>query len=139
MVDSWRRALYLPQLESLTRHPNPEIRSRALRAAPVSAVRGGMEQAVVGAIGDSHPQVKLAALTAAARMQIRGALQAVEQSAYSVDNAVSRLACLVLASFGKEGRWILEYMVITCDRRVGGWAAEALGQASLGKALGMEL
>ncbi len=133
MVDAWRRVLHLPQLETLARHPNPEIRSLALRAAPVSAVQGTMEQTILSAFEDPSSQVKLAALRAAARLQIRSSLHVVERASYSLDNQVSRLACLVLASFGNDGHSILQYIVLTGDRRVGNWAAEALGQFSAGR------
>ena len=136
MVDAWRRVLHLPQLESLARHPNPEIRCRALRAAPMSSVRMGMEETVLGALNDPHPRVKLAALAATARMHIYVAMQQVEQAAHSLDNQVSRLACHVLTSFGKEGLAILQYLVVTADGRTGAWAAEALGQASAPSSLG---
>ena len=56
-----------------------------------------------------------------------------------MDNQVSRLACLVLVSFGREGHSILQYIVVTADRRVGNWAAEALGQFSAGRGAGAEL
>ena len=138
MVDAWRRVLHLPQLEALAHHLNPEIRSRALSAAPMSAVRGSLEQTILGAFEDPSPQVKVAALKATARLRIRSSLQAVETASYSVDNQVSRLACLVLASFGRDGYSILQYIVVTADRRVGNWAAEALGQISAGRSVGAE-
>ena len=140
MVDAWRRVLYLPQLETLAHHANPEIRGLALRAAPVSAVRGGMEQTILSAFDDPNPQVKLAALSATARLQLRSGLHAVERACSSLDNQVSRLACLVLASFGKDGLSILRYMVVAGDRRVGNWAAEALGNLSAprGRGTGLE-
>jgi hypothetical protein len=138
MVDAWRRVLHLPELETLAHHPNPEIRSLALRAAPVSAVRGSLDQTILGAFEDPDPQVKLAALKAAARLQIRSSLHAVERASFSVDNQVSRLACLVLASFGRDGHSILQYIVVTGDRRVGNWAAEALGQLSAGRGVGAD-
>ena len=138
MVDAWRRLLYLPDLERLAHHPNPEIRCRALRAAPMSVLRSGMEETVVTALNDPHPRVKLAALTATARMHIFSAMQQVEQATHSLDNQVSRLACLVLTSFGKEGLSILQYLVVTADGRIGAWAAEALGQASAGPGLEVE-
>jgi hypothetical protein len=138
MVDAWRRVLHLPQLETLAHHPNPEIRSLALRAAPVSAVRGSMEQTILRAFEDPSPQVKLAALKATGRLQIRSSLHAVERASYSLDNQVSRLACLVLASFGRDGHSILQYIVVTGDRRVGNWAAEALGHLSAGRGVGDE-
>jgi phage baseplate assembly protein W len=134
MVDAWRRVLYLPRLDELAHHPNLEIRCRALLAAPMSAVRFSMEETVLGALDDPEPRVKLAALTATARMHIHRALRQVEQASQSLDNQVSRLACLVLTSFGKEGNSILQSMVVTGDGRVGAWAAEALGQASAGAA-----
>jgi hypothetical protein len=139
MVDAWRRVLYLPRLEELARHPNLEIRCRALLVAPLSAVRLGMEQTVVRALDDPHPRVKLAALTATARMHIHSALEQVAQASHSLDNQVSRVACRVLASFGKEGHSILRSMVVTGDGRIGAWAAEALGQATGGHSLGSEL
>jgi hypothetical protein len=138
MVDAWRRVLHLPQLETLAHHPNPEIRSLALRAAPVSAVRGSIEQTILRAFEDPSPQVKLAALKATGRLQIRSSLHAVERASYSLDNQVSRLACFVLASFGRDGHSILQYIVVTGDRRVGNWAAEALGHLSAGRGVGDE-
>ncbi len=132
MVDAWRRVLYLPRLDELARHANLEIRCRALLAVPMSAVRFGMEETVLSALDDPEPRVKLAALTATARMHIHRALRQVEQASQSLDNQVSRFACLVLTSFGKEGHSILQSMVVTGDGRVGAWAAEALGQSSAG-------
>jgi hypothetical protein len=138
MLEGWRKVLHLPQIATLVEHENPEIRSRALRAAHLSAVRGGLEQSVLRAVDDTRPAVLAAGLVAAARMQVRSAFRGVEKAVNHIDRNVSRMACLTLATFGKDGQSMLEYFVVTGNRRVSGWAAEALTLARTGRELARE-
>jgi hypothetical protein len=81
----------------------------------------------------------MAALSSVASMRLRGAFDAVQRTAYSPDDALSRQACLTLASFGRDGQASLEYLVVAGDRRVAGWAAEGLARLRLGRGLAQEL
>ncbi len=133
MVHGWNRVLRLPAVVKLMAHSNPEIRSRALRLAPLIAVRRETAPSILDAMGDSDTRVQLAALASAARMRLDGAAKAVEACAHSPDDQISRMACLVLGSLGPEGHTVLESKILTADRRVAAWAAESLARVRIGR------
>jgi hypothetical protein len=139
MIASWRRVLELPALPRLFHHSNAKIRCLAIQITPLSAMRGHLESYILSALEDPIPEVRMAALSSVASMRLRGAFDAVQRTAYSPDDALSRQACLTLASFGRDGQASLEYLVVAGDRRVAGWAAEGLARLRLGRGLAQEL
>jgi hypothetical protein len=139
MIASWRRVLQLPSLPRLFHHSNAKIRSLAIEIAPLAAVRARLESYILGALEDPLPEVQMAALSSVASMRLPSALDAVRRTAYSTDDALSRQACLTLASFGRDGESFLEYLVVAGDQRVAGWAAEGLARLRLGRASMQEL
>jgi HEAT repeat protein len=139
MVESWRSVIHLPALAGLMEHSNPDIRIRALRLAPWSAARTGLEPLILRAIGHPDPQVKLAGLAAAGRLRLTGATRSIENCANDQDHQVSRAACFVLAALGREGQSILESKIYGADRPVAARAAESLARVRIGGTAALEL
>jgi hypothetical protein len=139
MIESWQRVLSLPALSRLFQHANPEIRSHALRVAPLAEIRAALLPGIHTALEDPQMPVRSAALASAAKMRLHSALPAVQRAVHCGDDTVSRRACLVLASFGPEGHAALDHILLAGDRRIAAWAAEALGRARMGQRLAEEI
>jgi HEAT repeat protein len=135
MVEAWGRALPVPQLTHLMRHPNAAVRARALRLAPLHPELYGLEELILGALEDPDAQVRLAALYSTERLRLKNAVPLLRQYTNSPDDELSRLAFRALAMVGPQGRIILENEILTGESRTASRAAESLAEAKMRWAL----
>lgn len=130
LAESWRKALRLPFLEELMRHPSAAVRARALRLAPLAAEGQDVARYVCRALESDSEQVQAAALSAAASFRTPSLLPLLERLAGGESGELARLACAALARFGPDGLQVLRRLLLEGGARAAARAAEALAEAA---------
>jgi HEAT repeat protein len=108
LIERWAKSLLLPDLPPLLRHPQSEIRARALRVLPYASSMHSCEPDVLGALRDCSADVRAAACFAAARLRLQPALAAIVECLREPDPALARAAAFALAELGRHGVAALE-------------------------------
>lgn len=137
LAESWRKALRLPFLEQLMRHPSAAVRARALRLTPFAAEGQDVERYVRRALESDSEQVQAAALSAAAAFRAPSLLPLIERLASGGSGELARLACTALAHCGPDGAEILRRLLLEGGALPAARAAEALSAAA-GPSPGLE-
>jgi hypothetical protein len=108
LVESWGKALLLPQVFPLLHHRDPEVQARAFRALPLVAALRDFEPEILRALGTEDQAVKAAACHAAARLRMAAALPAVARCLCDSNADLAWAAACGLAEMGPAGWKVLE-------------------------------
>jgi len=139
MAAAWRCPLSLHDLAPLMRHPDPSVRSNALKLSAFSGLSQGGEQLILSALDDPNPGVQTAAIELAGRLRLTNALGRLVLVTNHADNETSRAACMALAMLGTTGEAFLQNHIMTSDARSAGQAAESLARMRTARSAVLEM
>lgn len=108
LLEGWGKALPLPDLLPLLRHPDPDLRARAFRVLPYVATVRSLEPEILRALQQDDTRVQAAACLAAARLKIESALPLLVACLRDPDPDLALAAACALAEMGSSGLLILE-------------------------------
>jgi HEAT repeat protein len=131
LMESWQRALHVPNVASLAVHQNADVRAAAIRSLAFVETGGDTESLTLAALEDISPEVRLAAVRACSERQLLPAIPSLERQLHGDDEACALAACDALATLGEEGRSILQDCVLSSNRRLAARALEALAAAQV--------
>jgi hypothetical protein len=103
LVEAWGKALPLPDPRPWLRHPDPEVRARALRILLYAPLPWDPAPEVLAAFEDESAEVRAAACLAAARLRLEGAVPALVCLLRSGAPGQAQAAAGALAEMGPPG------------------------------------
>jgi len=126
LMESWQRALHVPNVASLAVHRSADVRAAAIRSLAFVETNGDTESLTLAALEDRSPEVRLAAVRACSERRLLPAIPSLRRQLHSDNEACALAACDALATLGEEGRGILQDCVLSSNRRLAARALEAL-------------
>jgi HEAT repeat protein len=133
MVRACGRLLPVPPVAALLRDPRPAVRAAAVATVPYAMGGGTLADAVLACLDDDDPRVRVAAASVLGRLRVTAALPALGRALRSDDARLAVASAHALAALGRDGRQRLEAVVLHGDGVAPLAAAEALGQAFIGR------
>jgi HEAT repeat protein len=133
VMESWQRALHVPEVASLAVHPSAEVRAAAIRSLAFVETGGDIESLTLAALEDGSPEVRLAAMRTCSERRLLPAIPSLERQLHGDNQACALAACDALAALGEEGRAILEGCILDPNRALAAKALESLAGAPVGE------
>lgn len=131
MLLAWRRSLPVPEVGSVVRHPNPQVRAAALRALPYAAP-GDAAANIRIALRDPDPEVRRAAAETGRKLRLDALLGTLVENIRDSDRAAALAAAFAVAVM-PDGASRLQEVVASADRAAAAVAFEALEKATMGR------
>jgi HEAT repeat protein len=133
MVRACGRLLPVPPVAALLRDARPAVRAAAVATVPYAVGGSTLAEPVLACLDDADPRVRVAAAIVLGRLRVAAALPALGRTLRSEDARLAVASAHALAALGRDGRRRLEAMVLHGDGVAPLAAAEALGQAFIGR------
>jgi hypothetical protein len=129
MALAWECALPLEDLAGVIEHRDREVRLRALRLAPVTALSAGGRSAIVRTLADDDAELRTAAAGAAARLKLADALPGLALSVRRGPAEPAEAAAAALAEMPPRGWTVLKELASNTDPATAATARGALTRA----------
>ena len=133
MIEAWGRALPLPDIVTLVRHVDRDIRVRALRVLPFVAGSHDLQAEILERLRDEDPSVRAAAAFAAGRLMVDSADGLLADCLRDAHPEVALAAAFALAELGPIGVGVLEREIALPCRPAAVAALEALERVTIGR------
>jgi len=133
MVRACGRLLPIPPVAALLRDARPMVRAAAVATVPYAVGGSTLGESVLACLDDADPRVRVAAATVLGRLRVTAALPALARALRSEDALLAVASAHAMAALGRDGRRRLEAVVLHGDGVAPLAAAEALGQAFIGR------
>ena len=129
MIEAWQKGVSVSGVNTLLRHPRPEMRARALRALPYVAGEADVVRETMTGLDDPEPEVRRAAAELAGRVGLRAAIPGLARLLHARQSLVAVEAAYALARIGPPGWEVLEREVRGPMGSAAAAALEALERA----------
>ncbi len=126
VLRAWGKFLPVPQVYPLLRHPNPGVRTAALRILPLVPRLPQLELEVLHALNDPVEAVRAMAVRIAAKFGLSNALPQLARCLRDPDAGTAAAAAHALAQLGADGCRILEQEMVAGPQLAASAALEAL-------------
>lgn len=133
MIEAWGRALPLPDIVTLVRHVDRDIRVRALRVLLFVAGTHDLQAEILERLRDEDPSVRAAAAFAAGRLMVESADGLLADCLRDPHPEVALGAGFALAELGPIGVGVLEREIASPCRPAAVAALEALERVKIGR------
>lgn len=131
MLEAWKRAVPVPEVERGFYHRNPAVRAAAVRALPYAAA-GDSAASVRFALHDPDPEVRRAAAETARKLRLGDLLDILVDNVRDRDRSAALAAAFAVAVM-EDGPGRLQSVVASGDRAAAAVAFEALEKAAIGR------